>query len=63
MIYPRYLPEGARTDVSSPDELNIRDWEGVKLVTKDGETLNSFFLKAVKPKGMTVRTQLVLGPM
>ncbi|TGZ76447.1 alpha/beta-hydrolase [Ascodesmis nigricans] len=54
LIYPRYLPEGARTEVASPDDLNIRSWEGVKLTTKDGETLNSFFLKAVKPKGVTV---------
>jgi hypothetical protein len=54
LIYPRYLPEGARTDVPTPDEVNIGDWERVKLFTKDGETLNSYFIKARQPAGVTV---------
>jgi hypothetical protein len=50
LIYPSNLPEGARTDVPTPDELNIADWERVNLFTKDGETLNCYFLKARKPE-------------
>lgn len=54
LIYPRYLPEGARTEVPTPDEFDIRDWERVKLFTKDGETLNSYLLKARRSIGVTV---------
>ena len=56
LIYPRNLPQGARTDVPAPDRYGIKDWEAVKLVTKDGETLNSYFLKSSssRPVGATV---------
>jgi hypothetical protein len=55
LIYPRYLPEGARTDVPDPDDAHFKDWQRVKLFTKDGETLNSYFIKASKPTSVTVR--------
>jgi hypothetical protein len=55
LIYPRYLPEGARTDVPDPDDAHFQDWQRVKLFTKDGETLNSYFIKAAKPTSVTVR--------
>ncbi|KAI5857615.1 Alpha/Beta hydrolase protein [Tricharina praecox] len=54
LIYPRDHPEGARTEVPTPDDYKIESWERVKLFTKDGETLNSYFLKADKPAGVTV---------
>ncbi|CCX11761.1 Alpha/Beta hydrolase protein [Pyronema domesticum] len=54
LIYPRDIPAGARTEVPTPDEFDITDWERVKLYTKDGETLNSYFVKARKKSGVTV---------
>ncbi|KAL7266230.1 bem46 protein, variant [Rhizina undulata] len=56
LIYPRYLPEGARTQVPTPDEFAIEDWEEVVLKTPDGEKLNSYLLKGVKriEKNVTV---------
>lgn len=61
LIYPRYLPEGARTEVPTPDDFHIKKWERVKLFTKDGETLNSYFVKALHPAGVTVRLPLLCG--
>ncbi|KAF8252748.1 alpha/beta-hydrolase [Wilcoxina mikolae CBS 423.85] len=50
LIYPRNLPEGARTEVPTPNQFDIADWEPINLFTKDGETLSCYFLKARKPK-------------
>lgn len=62
LIYPRFLPEGSRTEVASPDDLDVKDWEEVRLKTKDGEELVSYFLKASRPKGATVSLALFPSP-
>lgn len=62
LIYPRFLPEGSRTEVASPSDLDVKDWEEVRLKTKDGEELVSYFLKATKPKGATVCPALPFSP-
>jgi len=56
LIYPSYLPEGARTKVPRPDEYDISDWEGVTLTTPDKEKLNSYLLYSSKKEnpGVTV---------
>lgn len=56
LIYPSYIPEGARTKVPRPDELGMSDWEAVTLTTPDKEKLNNYLLYSTKKEnpGVTV---------
>ncbi|KAK4894527.1 hypothetical protein LTR28_002027, partial [Elasticomyces elasticus] len=45
LIYPRYLPPNARTEVPRPPEFHITDYEELTLPTPDGESLSAFLIK------------------
>ena len=47
LIYPRYLPTGARTEEGfpRPSHFGISDYEECKLITPDGETLVCFLIR------------------
>ena len=47
IIYPRYLPPGARTEegVPRPNQFGISDYEDLRIPTPDGETLSAFFIR------------------
>lgn len=47
LIYPRYLPSGARTDegLPRPNTFGISDYDDIRLPTPDGETLSAFFIR------------------
>lgn len=47
IIYPRNIPAGAHTDagVPRPPQFGITEYEDLKIITPDGETLSSFLIK------------------
>ncbi|GLI78142.1 bem46 protein, variant [Penicillium ochrochloron] len=45
LIYPRNVPVDARTNVPSPRQFGITDFEDLQIPTPDGETLHAFFLR------------------
>jgi len=45
IIYPRNLPAGARTEILSPKQFQITDYEELQIPTPDGETLHAFLVK------------------
>jgi len=47
LIYPRYLPSGARTEdgVFRPTRFGISDYDDLKISTPDGEVLSAFFIR------------------
>lgn len=47
LIYPRYIPCGARTDEGcpKPSSFGIHDYEDVRIFTPDGETLAAYFIR------------------
>lgn len=49
LIYPRNVPIDARTNVPSPRQFGISDFEDLQIPTPDGESLHALFLRA--PKG------------
>ncbi|KAF8463631.1 Alpha/Beta hydrolase protein [Kalaharituber pfeilii] len=61
LIYPSYLPEGARTKVPNPDELDIPNWEEVILTTPDKEKLSNYLLLASKEKAVGVTVLFLHG--
>lgn len=56
LIYPRNIPEDARTIVPTPDNFDFKNWREVTLITPDGETLKNYLLRSTssEPKGITV---------
>ena len=44
LIYPRYMPSGARTEVPTPAQFHIDDAESINLPTPDGQTLHAYLL-------------------
>lgn len=48
LIYPRNVPVDARTEVPSPRQFGITDFEDLQIPTPDGETLHAFFLRQPK---------------
>ena len=46
LIYPRYMPSGARTEVPTPAQFHIDDAESIHLRTPDGQTLHAYLLRA-----------------
>lgn len=45
LIYPRNVPVDARTNVPSPRQFGITDFEDLQIPTPDGESLNALFLR------------------
>ncbi|OQD69945.1 hypothetical protein PENDEC_c028G06586 [Penicillium decumbens] len=45
LIYPRNVPVDARTEVPSPRQFGITDFEDLQIPTPDGESLHAFFLR------------------
>ncbi|KAJ5166730.1 Protein bem46 [Penicillium canariense] len=50
LIYPRNVPVDARTNVPSPRQFGISDFEDLQIPTPDGETLHAFFLRPPKSR-------------
>ncbi|KAJ5677250.1 Protein bem46 [Penicillium maclennaniae] len=50
LIYPRNVPVDARTEVPSPRQFGITDFEDLQIPTPDGETLHAFFLRQPKTR-------------
>lgn len=49
LIYPANLPAGARTNVPTPEQFNIKQAESIKFPTPDGETLHAYLLRPPNP--------------
>ena len=47
LIYPRYLPPGARTEegVPRPDQFGVSDFEDLRIITPDGESISAFLIR------------------
>ena len=47
LIYPRYLPPGARTEegVPRPNHFGVTDYEDLRIITPDGESLSAFLIR------------------
>lgn len=45
LIYPRNVPVDARTNVPSPRQFGITDFEDLQIPTPDGESLHALFLR------------------
>ena len=47
IIYPRFLPAGARTEegVPRPIQFGVSDYEDLRIITPDGEHLSAFLLR------------------
>lgn len=45
LVYPSNFPAGSRTEVLTPDQFGIDDFEVIGLQTPDGEKLHSFLLQ------------------
>lgn len=58
LIYPRNVPVDARTEVPSPRQFGITDFEDLQIPTPDGESLHAFFLR--QPKSRLRRNITVL---
>ncbi|KAJ5204271.1 uncharacterized protein N7498_005150 [Penicillium cinerascens] len=58
LIYPRNVPVDARTEVPSPRQFGITDFEDLQIPTPDGESLHAFFLR--QPKSRSQRNITVL---
>ncbi|KAJ5449954.1 Protein bem46 [Penicillium daleae] len=50
LIYPRNVPVDARTNVPSPRQFGITDFEDLQIPTPDGETLHALFLRSPKSR-------------
>ena len=58
LIYPRNVPVDARTNVPSPRQFGVSDFEDLQIPTPDGESLHALFLRA--PKSHHARNLTVL---
>ncbi|KAJ5247274.1 hypothetical protein N7468_002257, partial [Penicillium chermesinum] len=58
MIYPRNIPVDARTNVPSPRDFGVTDFEDLQIPTPDGESLHALFLR--QPKGRAARNLTVM---
>ena len=58
LIYPRNVPVDARTNVPSPRQFGITDFEDLQIPTPDGESLHALFLR--QPKSRYSRNLTVL---
>jgi fermentation-respiration switch protein FrsA (DUF1100 family) len=58
LIYPRSVPADARTNVPSPRQFGIKDFEDLQIPTPDGESLHALFLRP--PMGRRQRNLTVL---
>jgi fermentation-respiration switch protein FrsA (DUF1100 family) len=58
LIYPRNVPVDARTEIPSPRQFGITDFEDLQIPTPDGESLHAFFLR--QPKTRSRRNITVL---
>ncbi|KAJ5457769.1 hypothetical protein N7475_009157 [Penicillium sp. IBT 31633x] len=45
LIYPRNIPADARTNVPSPRQFGVTDFEDLQIPTPDGESLHALFLR------------------
>lgn len=45
LIYPRNVPVDARTNVPSPRQFGITDYEDLQIPTPDGESLHALFIR------------------
>ncbi len=61
IIYPRYLPSGARTEegVPKPNQFGISDYDDLRISTPDGETLAAYFVRATDRRKTTKTTMLM----
>ncbi|KAJ5902245.1 hypothetical protein N7495_002773 [Penicillium taxi] len=50
IVYPRNIPADARTNVPSPRQFNIKDFEDLQIPTPDGESLHAFLLRPPKTR-------------
>ncbi|KAJ6013386.1 hypothetical protein N7540_007977 [Penicillium herquei] len=57
-IYPRSVPADARTNVPSPSQFKITEFEDLQLPTPDGETLHAYFLP--QPTGRVKRNLTII---
>lgn len=58
LIYPRNIPVDARTNVPSPRQFGIKDFEDLQIPTPDGQSLHALFLRP--PLGRRQRNLTVL---
>jgi fermentation-respiration switch protein FrsA (DUF1100 family) len=49
IIYPANLPAGARTNVPTPEQFQLKEAESIKFPTPDGETLHAYLLRPPTP--------------
>ncbi|KAJ5291834.1 hypothetical protein N7478_001085 [Penicillium angulare] len=57
-IYPRSVPADARTNVPSPLQFRIEDFEDLQIPTPDGETLHAYFFP--QPQGRLKRNLTII---
>ena len=50
VVYPRNVPVDARTNVPSPRQFGITDFEDLQIPTPDGESLHALFLRPNKTR-------------
>lgn len=58
LIYPRNVPVDARTNVPSPRQFGITDFEDLQIPTPDGESLHALYLR--QPPTRSSRKMTVL---
>lgn len=44
LVYPSNVPSGSRTEVPTPDEFGIDEYENLTLETPDGEKLHAYLM-------------------
>ena len=61
IIYPRYLPSGARTEegVPRPNQFGVSDYEDLRIITPDGEHLSAFLLRPSN-KGLSKKVTVLM---
>jgi abhydrolase domain-containing protein 13 len=55
LIYPRNIPVDARTNIPSPSQFGVSDFEDLHLPTPDGESLNALLIRPSKNKQLINR--------
>jgi len=60
LIYPRNIPVDARTNVPSPSQFGVSDFEDLFIPTPDGESLNALLIRPSKNRKLTHRYTVLM---